>query len=191
MSGSYSAEDGTNSGAQIKVISKTGSNRVHGSAFFKYDEPGLNAFNTFGGFQGNFDRAPNVRVDNKVRNYGGSIGGPIVKDKLFFFFAYEGEHVFNQAFGIDYVETPQFIQAVTAANPNSIASTILAAPGNTPRVVAVLTPVVQRREPPGRRLCSSPRGAGSGFSISSRIGAWKSISRPQLQSWGCADWCWP
>jgi outer membrane receptor protein involved in Fe transport len=140
LSGSYSAEDGRNSGAQIKVISKSGTNSIHGGAFFKYDEPGLNAFNKFGGFQGDFQQAPNVRVDNKVRNYGGSVGGPIVKNKLFFFFAYEGEHVFNQTFGINYVETPQFIQAVTAANPNSIAATILAAPGTAPRIAAVLAP---------------------------------------------------
>ncbi len=140
LSGTYSAEDGRNSGAQIKVISKTGTNRLHGSGFFKYDEPGLNAFNTFGGFQGDFTRALNVRIDNKIRNYGGSVGGPIIKNKVFFFFAYEGEHAFNQAFGINYVETPQFIQAVTAALPNSIAAQILAAPGAAPRIAAVLTP---------------------------------------------------
>jgi outer membrane receptor protein involved in Fe transport len=140
LSSTYSAEDGRNSGAQIKVISKTGTNRLHGSGFFKYNEPGLNAFNTFGGFQGDFTRAPNVRIDDKVRNYGGSVGGPIMKNKVFFFFAYEGEHAFNQTFGLNYVETPQFIQAVTAANPNSIAAQILGAPGTTPRVAAVLTP---------------------------------------------------
>ena len=132
LSGSYSAEDGRNSGAQIKVISKTGTNRFHGSGFLKYDEPGLNAFNTFGGFQGNFQRAPDVRVNNKGRNFGGSIGGPVKKDKVFFFFAYEGERAINQTFGINYVETPQFIQAVTAANPNSKAAAILAAAGTTP-----------------------------------------------------------
>jgi Carboxypeptidase regulatory-like domain/TonB dependent receptor len=140
LSGSYSAEDGRNSGAQIKVISKTGTNSFHGGAFFKYDEPGLNAFNTFGGFAGNFERAPNVRLDNKLRTYGGSIGGPIFKNNLFFFFAYEGQHAFSQTFGINYVETPDFIQAVTAALPNSIAAQILAAPGTAPRIGTVLTP---------------------------------------------------
>jgi len=140
VSGSYSAEDGRNSGAQIKVISKTGTNAIHGSGFFKYDEPGLNAYNTFGGFGGDFTRAPNVRIDNKLRDYGGSIGGPILKNKVFFFFAYEGEHAFNQTFGINYVETPQYIAAVKAANPNSIAAQILSAPGTTPRINAVLTP---------------------------------------------------
>lgn len=140
MSSSFSAEDGRNSGAQVKVISKTGTNSFHGSAFFRYDEPGLNAFNDFGGFQGNFQQAPSVRIENKLRDYGGSVGGPIHKDKVFFFFAYEGEHSFNQDFGINYIETPEFIQAVTAANPNGIAAQILAATGTTPRVHALLTP---------------------------------------------------
>ena len=140
LSGSFSAEDGRNSGAQIKVISKTGSNTFHGSGFFKYDEPGLNAFNNFGGFQANFARAPNVRDNNKARIYGGRIGGPLHKDKVFFFFSYEGAHAMNQTFGINYIETPQFIQSVTQANPNSIAAKILAAPGTTPRVAALLTP---------------------------------------------------
>jgi outer membrane receptor protein involved in Fe transport len=140
VSSSYSAEDGRNSGAQIKVISKTGTNVFHGSGFFRYDEPGLNAFNTFGGFQGNFQRAPDVRIENKLRDYGGNIGGPIYKNKVFFFFAYEGEHAFNDSFGINYIETPEFIQTVTAANPNSIAAQILGAPGTTPRVIASLTP---------------------------------------------------
>ncbi|HEY6253395.1 MAG TPA: TonB-dependent receptor, partial [Candidatus Angelobacter sp.] len=140
LSGSYSAEDGRNSGAQIKVVSKTGTDVFHGSGFSKYDEPGLNAFNNFGGFQGNFLHAPDVRVENKARNYGGRIGGPIHKNKLFFFFSYEGEHAINRTFGINYIETPQFITAVTNANPNGIAAKILGAPGTAPRVVALLTP---------------------------------------------------
>ena len=138
LSTTYSAEDGRNSGAQVKVISKTGTNRLHGSGFFKYDEPGLNAFNEFGGFQKGFSPAKNVRVENKIRNFGGSIGGPIYKDKLFFFFAYEGERALNKTFGNNYIPTQQFFQIVTAANPNSIAAKILGASGSAPRVVALL-----------------------------------------------------
>ena len=167
LSSSYAAEDGRNSGAQVKVISKTGTNSFHGSAFFKYDEPNLNAFNNFGGFQGNFKRAPNVRVDTKLRNYGGSIGGPIKKDKLFFFFAYEGEHRIDKNFGNNYIETPQFIQAVTAANPNSIAAKILNSPGGTPVVNAFLTPSCADingpcQVVPGGLDLGSPFPAGSG-----------------------------
>jgi outer membrane receptor protein involved in Fe transport len=181
-SGTYSAEDGRNSGAQIKVISKTGTNRLHGGAFFRYDEPGLNAFNTFGGFQGNFQqRAPDVRLDNKIRNYGGSIGGPIWKDKVFFFFAYEGEHAFNQSYGINYIVTPQFIQAVTAANPNSIAAKILAAPGTTPRVVALLNPSCSDINLPAGDCAVVPGGLdiGSPFPAGSAPGnPYLSLSNP-------------
>jgi hypothetical protein len=173
VSGAYSAEDGRNSGAQIKVISKTGANRLHGGAFFKYDEPGLNAFNTFGGFASSFQqRAPDVRLDNKVRNYGGSIGGPIVKNKVFFFFAYEGEHSSNQSYGINYIVTPQYIQAVTAANPNSIAAKILAAPGTTPRVAAMLTPSCNDINLPAGDCAAVPGGLdiGSPFPAGSAPG---------------------
>jgi len=171
-SSSYSAEDGRNSGAQIKVISKTGTNAFHGSAFLRYDEPGLNAFNDFGGFQGNFQQAPSVRIENKLRDYGGSIGGPIHKDKVFFFFAYEGEHAFNQDFGINYIETPQFIQAVTAANPNSIAAKIMAAPGTTPRVHALLTPSCSDVNRPAANCAVVPGGLdlGSPFPAGSAPG---------------------
>jgi len=166
LSGSYSAEDGRNSGAQIKVISKTGTNAFHGSGLLVYDEPGLNAFNNFGGFQSNFARADNVRLENKGRHYGGTLGGPIRKDKVFFFFSYEGEHALNKGFGTNYIVTPQFIQAVTQANPNSIAAKILAAAGSTPRVAAVLVPSCADINGPCQQVAGgldlgSPRPGGS------------------------------
>jgi Carboxypeptidase regulatory-like domain/TonB dependent receptor len=172
MSSSFSAEDGRNSGAQVKVISKTGTNAFHGSAFLRYDEPGLNAFNDFGGFQGNFQQAPSVRIENKLRDYGGSVGGPVHKDKVFFFFAYEGEHAFNQDFGINYIETPEFIQAVTAANPNSIAAQIMAAPGTAPRVHALLTPSCSDINRPAADCAVVPGGLdlGSPFPAGSAPG---------------------
>src|SRR2546422_1886025 len=73
VTSSYSAEDGRNSGAQIKVISQNGTNALHGSAFFKYNSPKLNAFNTYGGPNG----ARPTRVSNYVRQFGGSLGGPL------------------------------------------------------------------------------------------------------------------
>lgn len=157
LSSTYEAEDGRNSGAQIKVISKTGTNSLHGSGFFKYDEPGLDAFNKYSGpplaggakpvtctdgtttFTSGGSQCP-VRVDNQLRNYGGSIGGPIKKDKLFFFFAYEGEHRNNVSYGTNYVYTPQFISLVKQAAPNSIAAKIVSQPGVQPRIVSTLNP---------------------------------------------------
>jgi len=131
---SYSAEDGRNSGAQVKVISKSGTNQFHGSAFFKYGEPGLDAFNRFNGFINGFERAPTTRVSNKSRNYGGSIGGPIVKNKVFFFFSIEGEHDNLSDVNVGYVETPEFRQALLASRAGSVAAQVLSASGVVPQV---------------------------------------------------------
>ncbi|HEX2639539.1 MAG TPA: carboxypeptidase-like regulatory domain-containing protein, partial [Pyrinomonadaceae bacterium] len=97
---SFSAEDGRNSGAQIKVVSQNGTNEFHGSAIFKYDTPAWNAFNKF---PRNIGSGPQ-RVERLFRQFGGSVGGPLylprfgeggpavygAKDRRFFFFSYEG-----------------------------------------------------------------------------------------------------
>ena len=72
LSATYSAEDGRNSGAHVKVVSQNGGNDVHGSAFIKYNSPKLNAFNKFGG-----PGALPIRVNDYNRQFGGSIGGPL------------------------------------------------------------------------------------------------------------------
>ncbi len=136
-SSAYDAQYGRNSGAQIEVVSKNGTNELHGSGFFKYDQPGLNAYNKYGGPGG---EAPQ-RVENAFRNYGGSVGGPIVKDKLFFFFSYEGLR--NNTSTITtptYIETSQFRQSVVAARPGGTTAEVLQTQGIDPRVVQTLTP---------------------------------------------------
>ena len=134
ISGSYSAEDGRNSGADVKVVSKTGTNSFHGSAFLRYDEPGLNAFNTYGGF----NNAKAARVNQKLRDFGGSVGGPIVHNKLFFFFSYEGLRQNDLQVSNQYIETSQYRSLIATARPNSQIAKVLAAPGVQPRVIALL-----------------------------------------------------
>jgi hypothetical protein len=132
LSTSYSARDGRNSGAQIQVVSQNGTNVFHGSLFFKYNEPGLNAFNKYGGI----NNAPRTRVENKFRNFGGSVGGPILKDKLFFFFSYEGlRNRTNNTFNA-WIETPQFRQQVISARPGGVTAAIFQSAGIEPRVVS-------------------------------------------------------
>lgn len=137
LSSSYSAEDGRGTGAQVKVVTKSGTNQYHGSGFFKYQDPNWNAYNKYGGP----DNAPPVRVNNDYRQFGGSIGGPILKDKLFVFFSYEGlrSHTMDVS-SPTWVETPQFRQLTITDRPGSIAAKILASAGVTPRIASVLTP---------------------------------------------------
>jgi outer membrane receptor for ferrienterochelin and colicin len=76
----YPAEMGTGTGGQISFITKSGSNKFHGSIF----EYGRNNF---------FDARNTFNTGNSkfhLNQYGGSIGGPIIKDKLFLFANYEG-----------------------------------------------------------------------------------------------------
>jgi hypothetical protein len=137
LSSSYSAEDGRGSGAQIKVVTKGGTDQYHGSGFFKYQDPNWNAFNKYGGP----DNAPTTRVNNNYRQFGGSLGGPIRKGRLFIFFSYEGlrSHTQNVS-SPTWVETSQFRQLIVTDRPGTIAAKILSSAGIAPRIQSVLAP---------------------------------------------------
>ena len=152
ISGFSSAQDGRNSGAQIKVLSKYGVNNFHGSGLVKFDDKGLNSFNKFYGptnvplseitcergtpseFQIVASHCP-TRVDQRYRDYAGSFGGPILKNRMFFFFSYEGIRQKSTSVSRDIkLETPSFRDYVINVNPNSIAAKIFNTPGIAPRI---------------------------------------------------------
>lgn len=81
----YPAEIGRAGGGVINAITKSGSNGFHGSAFEFYRDRGLNA-NTFTN-----NRAGVKKPAYHFNQFGGSLGGPIIKDKLFFFANYDGQ----------------------------------------------------------------------------------------------------
>ncbi|MGB7199647.1 MAG: carboxypeptidase-like regulatory domain-containing protein, partial [Acidobacteriaceae bacterium] len=113
ISNSYDAENGRFSGAQIQVISKSGTNHFHGSAFFKASRPGLNAYQRFNGYRpppvADTPGAKGVNRDtNRTNNYGGSLGGPIWKNKIFAFFNYETSPLSSLTSEQQWFETPQF-----------------------------------------------------------------------------------
>ena len=142
-SSTYTAEDGRNSGAQIKVVTQNGTNEWHGSAFYKLNHPSLNAFNKMPRFIGNFDTGGPKRVNREYHSYGGSFGGRIIRDKLFFFFAYEGLRESSSSSFRGIVETEAFRNSVIAARPNTVTAAILSSAGVTPRILQVLTPTCE------------------------------------------------
>lgn len=78
------ANEGRSSGAQINLVSKTGTNNWHG-ALFEWNRSALGVANNW------FNNRDSVPQANLVRNtFGGAVGGPIVKDKAFFFYSFEG-----------------------------------------------------------------------------------------------------
>jgi len=78
-------EYGRNSGGTLMVTTKSGTNQIHGSAFEFYRDTFMNAKNFF-----------STKVPPFHQNqFGGTIGGPIIKNKLFGFFSYQGTRTFN------------------------------------------------------------------------------------------------
>ena len=138
-SSSYSAEDGRNSGAQIKVVSQNGTNQWHGSLFYRLNDPSLNAFNKFPNFIGNFNTGGPTRVERKFKSFGGSFGGRIIKDRLFFFFAYEGLRENTSNTNRTLIETPEFRSAILSARMGTVSGNIISATGIEPRVSQILT----------------------------------------------------
>ena len=80
-SAAYTAETGAAGGAQINVVSKTGSNNFHGSAFEFLRNNALDSRSPFD--------PPDI-PPFRLNQFGGSFGGPVIKDKAFFFANYEG-----------------------------------------------------------------------------------------------------
>lgn len=123
QSNPYSAENGRNSGAQVLVVSKNGTNDLHGSGVFRATRPGLNAYQRWNG--------PGVPVQkdmDRFNQWAASLGGPVVKNHLFFFFSYETLRNNTASLADNWYETPQFLSAAKGV-PNSIASKIAGYPG--------------------------------------------------------------
>ena len=93
QSSDYSAEFGHGGGAQVNVILKSGTNRFHGSLFEFFRNRHMDAKNYFDAPDCTANSAPGTcgEIPRFDRNqFGGTFGGPLRKDKTFFFLAYEG-----------------------------------------------------------------------------------------------------
>ena len=99
-----SAQNGMHAGASVNAVTKSGTNSLHGNAFEFVRDKRFNAKDPFAAI----DPATGKRKDDGlVRNqFGGTLGGPIVRDKLFFFGGYQGTNVTQTpAANITYVPT--------------------------------------------------------------------------------------
>jgi len=98
VKGVFSAEYASTMGGNLSLITKSGTNEFHGSLFYRYEGSALSAKNPF------FAAKPH----SVWNQFGGSIGGPIKKDKAFFFFAYESYRQRTADAVVDTVPTPYF-----------------------------------------------------------------------------------
>ena len=87
----FSAEFGRAAGAVINVVTKSGTNRFTGSVFEYFRDESLNANSPVVIATQASRGQPNKRNPGQINQFGGTFGGPITKDKVFFFGAYEGQ----------------------------------------------------------------------------------------------------
>jgi hypothetical protein len=147
----YDAASGRSSGAQVNLVTKSGTNNFHGT-LYEYHRPTFDVANDYFNKESQIiEGAPN-RPQHILRNtFGGTFGGPIQKDRLFFFAAYEGQRTADQvptnrviptaslaAGNLQYLcdPGPNCTDGYTVGNLLSVASN----PLFSPELVATLSP---------------------------------------------------
>jgi Carboxypeptidase regulatory-like domain len=115
-----SAEFGNSVGAITNLVTKSGTNVLHGSTweYFRNDAMDANPF--FANHDP--DPANRIRTPLHLNQFGGTLGGPIKKNKLFFFAAFQGDRFIISNPSPMLAESPEFRTAVTSAFPDSVAS---------------------------------------------------------------------
>jgi hypothetical protein len=93
----YSVEFGQAAGGQVNAITKSGTNQIHGDLFYLLRYPDLNALDPYSKYVSKFNTSNPLAAaflltqpTHQQHQFGGSIGGPIIKDRLFLFFTYDG-----------------------------------------------------------------------------------------------------
>ena len=109
------AEYGWKPGAVVNVGLKSGTNKLHGTAFAFGRDGAMDARNFF-------NTAPNPKLPRTLEQFGGSLGGPIIKDKAFFFGAYEGQ-LYDVGNSFGGVTSPSMVSLPTPSTPNCLFGT--------------------------------------------------------------------
>jgi hypothetical protein len=95
LTGSFTAEYGRNTGGEVLMVTKSGTNQFHGTGFWFYQSPFLNANAPDNKANQLAKGLPNTRTQFVQNIYGGSVGGPVIKNKTFFFVNVQLLHALN------------------------------------------------------------------------------------------------
>ncbi len=120
----YSAEFGQAAGGQVNAVTKSGANQTTGDLFYFLRYPSLNALDPLSKASGNY-----TQPTHQQQQFGGSVGGAAIKDKLFYFLTYDGSRKVNP---ITYLSSSTFpqpcaaqISAAVCAAANAYAKSLL------------------------------------------------------------------
>src|SRR5260221_5663991 len=124
----FGSEYGRNSGSVVNIVTRSGTNRLHGSLYEYNRNSAFDARNYFNtALQQDGTPNPQSRFNNN--NFGGSVGGPVIKDRAFFFFAYEGQ---RERVGSDFTLTVPSSAQIAAAQTVAVNNTVQAVPSVNP-----------------------------------------------------------
>ncbi len=187
VTNAYDAENGRFNGALTQITSKSGTNNLHGSILIQITRPGLNAYQPWNGPQSvqAFDPVTGAKLtpaqrgllrdEDRYNQWAGSIGGPIWKNKIFAFFAYEGQSQTIPASSTQWFPTSAFADLAPA---NSISNTYLHFPG-----AAVAGTVI------GSNTCANA-GLTEGVNCNTIAGQGLNIGSPLTTPLGTQDLTW-
>ena len=129
----FGSEYGRNSGAVVNIVTRSGTNVLHGSLYEYNRNSAFDARNYFNtALQG--DGAPNPQSRFNNNNFGGSLGGPVLKDRAFFFFAYEGQ---RERVGSDFTLTVPSAAQIAAAQTLAVTNPVQAVPSVNPALIKI------------------------------------------------------
>src|SRR6187402_718272 len=180
ISGNATAEYGNANGGQVVMVTKSGTNKYHGNAFWFLENTNLNA-NSWSN-KHTPDRTAIGPVPNLNRSiFGGTFGGPIIRDRLFFFVDYQGARQRNNTTDFASVATPQMRAGfapvlgrnVTISNP--VAVYLFAHPELYPLPNVAVAPGTFVRNYVGTRSSSTTNNQGD-FKIDAKLTSKDNIS---------------
>jgi hypothetical protein len=167
----YSPQYGRMAGAQVNIVGISGSNQFHGNLFYNYNEQDLNANSFFNNTTGT------RRGRSDAHQFGGRVGGPVWKNKVFFFFDDENLRYVLPAAGVVSLPSPQ-LQAYALAHAPSASLplyqdyfNLLAGSPGLNRAVPVTNGTGQLQDGNGHLGCgtgtftNTPTGAGGIFGV--------------------------
>lgn len=136
----YDATQGRNAGGNVAVVTKSGTNNFHGNVYEFLRNDSLNANDYF------LKQVGRTRPTYKRNQFGGTLGGPLVKDKTFFFISYQGTRERNGTSRTNSLMSPNIPGILsdarsTAAGQDAIAKAVL---GPTATWAANVNPVAQK-----------------------------------------------
>jgi hypothetical protein len=111
-SSNYSAELGQAAGGVVNAVTKSGTNAIHGDLFYYLRYPSLNALDSLQKSRGIY-----TQPIHQQQQFGGSVGGPILHDRLFYFLTYDGSRKVNP---IGYTSSSSFPQPCGAGISSSV-----------------------------------------------------------------------